>query len=102
MKHRLIALTAAFVAAGIAGDDTADRGGVSVRPPFRIVFVDQLEPHARKLILRLKTPSSVAALQAALTADLALSRKLRARGIAISNIIRRDEDTDGRNTYYVR
>jgi hypothetical protein len=104
MKYRLLpligALAAACTGAGMAGNDAAGRG--TIRPPFRIVFVDQLDPRSRTLINRSKTRSGIAALQAALTADPALSRKLRARGIAIRNIIRREDDGDGRTTFYVR
>lgn len=104
MKLRLLsligALTAAIMAAGMTGNDAASLG--TIRPPFGVVFVDQLDLQSRTLISRSKTRGGVAALQVALMADPALSRKLRARGIAIRSIIRREDASDGRTIFYVR
>ena len=95
------ALATGLLAVGLAGNDAGVRG--TIRPPFRIVFIDQLDPQEQKRITRSKgTRSSIAALQARLTADPALSRKLRARGIAIRDIIRREEARDDRTIFYVR
>jgi hypothetical protein len=105
MKYGLIpligALATGLLTVGFAGNDAGVPG--AIRPPFRVVFIDQLDPQEQKRISRAKgTRSSIAALQAGLTADPALSRKLRARGIAIRDIIRREEARENRTVFYVR
>lgn len=95
------ALATGLLTVGLAGNEAGVRG--AIRPPFSIVFIDQLDPREQKRITRSKgTRSSIAALQARLTADPALSRKLRARGIAIRDIIRQEETRDDRTIFYVR
>lgn len=105
MKYSLLpligSLAAGLLAVGLAGNGAAGRH--NFRPPFRIVFVDQLAPREQKRFTRPKaTRSSIAALRTELTTDPALSRKLRARGIAISDIIGREHAPDGRTIFYVR
>lgn len=105
MKFRLLPLigatAAGLIAAGLVGNNAAT--GEAVRPPFRVVFVDELESKTLRSFIRSRTTrSGIAALQAELNGDATLSRKLRARGIAIRNIISRDVTPDGRPTFYVR
>lgn len=105
MRRKLLAIIAIAIAglisiAAIVGD-AASRD--KLQPPFRIVFVSHIEPKSARASIRSKaTKARIAALQKELVSDPVLARKLRARGIQISNVIGRERALNGVTIIYVR
>ena len=95
-----IAITGLISIAAIV-EDAASRD--KVQPPFRIVFVSEIEPKSAKASIRPQaTKARIAALQKELACDPALTRKLRARGIQIRNVIGCEQALNGVTIIYVR
>jgi len=78
-------------------------GRIKLRPPFRVVFIDQIGSRNEKSrLLVMATKAEISAIRRELAADTPLANKLRARGIKIRNVVGRQMALDGRTVFYVR
>lgn len=103
MRRKLFLLAALAAIALASAQMMAGASVVENSPPFRVVYVSQIGVKAQgKAIKEKATKSTIAAVQLEIANDAALTRKLRARGIQIRNIIGRVDVPNGRTIFYVR
>lgn len=101
MRRKLFLFAALAAIVFASAQMMAGASVVENSPPFRVVYVSQVDVKAQAKANK-ATKSAIAAVQFEIANDPVLSRKLRARGIQIRNVIGRVDVPNDRTIFYVR